>query len=207
MMRYFFCYAGLTFLLLLFARMAVCQVDCTLKKANGDLKVYSCPSKDEKLNKIRTEVILENTTFERFLEFVWDVENYVTWQYNTVEATILKSTGNSMIYRTVVEAPWPLSNREMFTEIVSSYDSIGKKLQIITRSMSYEYPSNDDLVRVPFSEGVWDVSSLGKSSLKVVYTLTIDPGGTVPSWLLNMAIAEGPYQSFTNLKEKLSSKQ
>lgn len=205
-MSYLFRYAGMTILVLLLAQRAQCQEDCVLKKANGDLKVYSCPSKDEKLNKIRTEVILENTTFERFLEFVWDVENYVTWQYNTVEATILKSKGNSMIYRTVVEAPWPLSNREMFTEIESRYDSLGKKLQIITRSMNYEYPSDNDLVRVPFSKGVWDVSLLGKSSLKVVYTLTIDPGGSVPSWLLNMAIAEGPYQSFTNLKEKLSSK-
>jgi len=195
---------SLTMLFLLLAQLAVCQHDCVLKKQKDDLKVYSCLSKNEKLNFIKTELILEAITLDRFYEFVWDVENYVNWQYNTLDVTILKKTSvTSMVYRTVVEAPWPLSNREMLTEIESDYDRIGKTLKIVTRNIDYQFPTNEDLVRVPFSMGVWNVTDLG-NSLKIVYTLTIDPGGSVPSWLLNMAIAEGPYQSFSNLKEILS---
>ena len=85
----------------------------------------------------------------------------------------------------------------------SEYDRIGKTLKIVTRNIDYQFPANEDLVRVPYSMGVWNVTMLG-NSVKIVYTLTIDPGGSVPSWLLNMAIAEGPYQSFSNLKEILS---
>jgi hypothetical protein len=194
----------MTMLFLLLAQLAVCQDDCVLKKQKDDLKVYSCLSKNEKLNSIKTELILEGTTLDRLFAFVWDVENYVNWQYNTLDVTILKKTSStSMIYRTVVEAPWPLSNREMFTEMESEYDPIGKTLKIVTRNIDYQFPTNEDLVRVPYSMGVWSVTMLG-NSLKIVYTLTIDPGGSVPSWLLNMAIAEGPYQAFSNLKETLS---
>jgi len=190
----------------LLAQTALCQRDCVLKKVNGDLKIYSCPSENEKLNFIKVEMILENTSIEKFLVFVRDVENYSDWQYNTIESTILKTKGTTIIYRTVVEAPWPLSDREMVSEINHSYDSVAKKLQIVTISTTYDYPGNDDLVRVPFSKGVWKVSKHNNSSLKIIYTLTIDAGGSVPSWLLNMAIAEGPYQSFTNLRNKLDPK-
>lgn len=203
----FLWYTGITIMVLLQAPFAVAQQDCVLKKEKDNLKVYSCPSKDAKLNTIKTELILEGATLDRLYEFLWDVENYVNWQYNTIEASILKKTsGTSMIYRTVVEAPWPLSNREMFTEIESDYDRIGKTLKITTRNVEYKFPNNEDLVRVPFSVGVWNATMSGSSTLKIVYTLTIDPGGSVPSWLLNMAIAEGPFVSFTNLKESLTKK-
>lgn len=206
-MRYFFRYICVTTVLTLSGRMALGQVDCILKKQKADLKVYSCPAKSEKLNLISTELILENTTFEKLLAFVWDVDNYVNWQYNATEAAILERTGpTSAIYRMVVEAPWPMSNREMFTELVTKYDTIGRKLRIITKSVDYKYAENTDLVKVPFSQGVWDVSLSETSSLKIIYTLSIDPGGSVPSWLLHIAIAEGPYQSFIKLKELLAGK-
>jgi START domain len=204
-MNRFLRYGTITILVLLRAQLAAGQLDCVLKKEKDNLRVYSCPSKKTNLNTIKTELILEGVTLDRLYEFLWDVENYVNWQYNTIETSILKKkSSSSMIYRTVVEAPWPLSNRELFTEIESDYDRIGKTLKIITRNVDYEFPDNEDLVRVPFSVGVWDAAILHNSTLKIVYTLTIDPGGSVPSWLLNMAIAEGPFVSFTNLKESLT---
>ncbi len=206
-MNRFLQYSTFTILVLLRAQLAAGQLDCVLKKEKGNLKVFSCPSKNANLNTIKAELILEGVTLDRLYEFLWDVENYVNWQYNTIETSILKKkSSTSMIYRTVVEAPWPLSNRELFTEIESDYDRSGKTLKIITRNVDYEFPDNEDLVRVPFSVGVWDAAILDNSTLKIVYTLTIDPGGSVPSWLVNMAIAEGPFVSFTNLKESLTQK-
>lgn len=203
--RFLFCIA---FMLpsLLRSQTAMAQQDCVLKKANGDLKVFSCPVENEKMNFIKVEMILENTTPDELLDFVRDVENYTNWQYHTIEAVILKVSDSSIIYRTVVEAPWPVSNREMVTEIKSRYDSSEKNLQVVTRSTNYAYPGSEELVRVPFSMGVWNVSVQGNSTLRIDYTLKIDPGGSVPAWLLNMAIAEGPFQSFSNLKTKLSGK-
>jgi len=204
-MTRFLRYSTITILVLLRAQLAAGQLDCVLKKEKDNLKVYSCPSKNANLNTIKTELILEGVTLDKLYEFLWDVEKYVNWQYNTIEASILKKkSSTSMIYRTVVEAPWPLSNRELFTEIESEFDRSGKTLKIITRNVDYEFPDNEDLVRIPFSVGVWDAAILGNSTLKIVYSLTIDPGGSVPSWLLNMAIAEGPFVSFTNLKESLT---
>jgi hypothetical protein len=37
----------------------------------------------------------------------------------------------------------------------------------------------------------------------VIYTLDIDPGGSLPSWLVNFASIEGPYLSFLKMRALL----
>jgi hypothetical protein len=94
----------------------------------------------------------------------------------------------------------------MILELTSAFDSVKQELTIVSRSIDYEYPQTDDFVRVPFALGKWQVVSV-QGSLRVVYTLRIDPGGSVPVWLINLSMAEGPYNSFSKLKEKLKQKR
>ncbi|MDH4090404.1 MAG: hypothetical protein OEV24_08050 [Cyclobacteriaceae bacterium] len=189
---------------ILTATQAVGQRDCTLKREKADLKVYTCDSGDEKLKTLSATFILENTSFEKLINFMEDIDNYVNWQYNTIESRILHKTGRrSTVYRVVVDAPWPVSDRELITEITLQYDSVAQTLLITNHSAAYDYPASENLVRVPFSEGIMHVASFNGSSLKINYTFRIDPGGSVPAWLINAAMAEGPFYSFTKLKEKL----
>jgi len=196
------------FLLIVFVlfvtQTAFCQEECELRKENGDLKVYTCLS-DTKLKKIKTELVVENTSFEELVKFVNDIDNYVNWQYNTLEAKVLRVNAGSIIYRTVLDAPWPVSNREVITELTSAFDSVKQELIISSHNVEYDYPLDDELVRVPSSDARWQVTSV-KGSLKIEYTLNIDPGGVVPSWLVNIAMAEGPYNSFMKLKALLQQK-
>jgi hypothetical protein len=191
---------------LLLAHIVMGQTDCELKRENKDLKVYTCASGDNKLNVLRAELILENTTLRELLDFVTDIKNYVNWQYNTTETMILKKDDRSIVFRAVVEAPWPLSSREMIMEITSVLDTARQVLTIDSHHVDYEYPETKDLIRVPYSVGTWHVSSL-KNSLKVTYSLHIDPGGSVPAWLVNIAMADGPYYSLMKLKEAVKQKR
>jgi hypothetical protein len=188
------------------AQFASGQTDCQLKKQKEDLKVYTCSSSESKLKVLRAEFIIDDTSFKDLLEFLEDIDNCVTWQYNTIEAGALQHRGGTIIYRTVIEAPWPVSNREMILELSSAFDSAKQELSIVSRSIDYEYPQTDGLVRVPFAFGKWKVVSI-QGSLRVVYTLRIDPGGSVPAWLINLSMAEGPYNSFSKLKEELRQRQ
>lgn len=181
------------------------QTDCVLKKQKEDLKVYTCSSDESKLKVLKSEFVLEDVSFGELITFMNNIENYVNWQYNTSEAEILETREHSKIYRAVVDAPWPASNREMIVEISFQFDSVKQALTISSHSVDYEYPIDESLVRVPISASTWYVTPM-KNSLKVEYNLRIDPGGSVPTWLINMAMADGPYQSFTKVKEELARK-
>jgi hypothetical protein len=85
------------------AQSASAQSDCQLKRQKEDLKVYTCSSSESKLKVLRAEFIIKNTSFDNLLEFLRDINNCVTWQYNTIEAGTLQRRGGAVIYRTVIE--------------------------------------------------------------------------------------------------------
>ena len=194
-----------TFLLLLFCCLNGFsqQNDCILKKQSDDIQVYTCKSENDKFKSLKAEFAIKNTTLDELVAFIKNVKNFPTWQYNLISAEmLLQETENRMIIRSEIHAPWPVDNRELIVEYSLEKDATSGQLHVIIKTVAYDYPLEKGVVRVPFSYAEWLVVKDG-TALKVRYTLRIDPGGNVPAWLVNMAMAEGPYQSFINLKEQL----
>lgn len=178
--------------------------DCKLKKDKDGIKVYACHQDTSAFKQIRAEFDLPNTTRNDLLNFLKRVDHYPEWQYNMVEAKILKSVSeNTFVIRSVVDAPWPVSNREMIVQFNATLNNNENKLRMEVKRVPSDYPADPDLVRIPFSLAVWDVSEMPAGTLHVKYVLTVDPGGTVPAWMINMAIAEGPFATFRNLRQEL----
>jgi len=185
---------------------SLCQSGpCDLKREKEGIKVFTCKSDTSKFRTLSADFILEDTSFEELEAFMWNVDNYVYWQYNMVEASLLKKLNDhEMIYRAEIDAPWPVEDRELLVQF-SVNRQISNQLSFFIYSVSYDYPIKDGLIRVPFSQASWHVDKLG-ADLQVKYTLNIDPGGYVPPVLVNMAMADGPYESFRNLKNLIEKK-
>lgn len=180
---------------------------CDLKKEKDGIKVYTCKTDTSKFRSLIAEFALEDVSFEELQAYLWDVDNYVNWQYNMVSATLLKKMDDqSIIYRSVVDAPWPVENREMIVRLAVDKSPSADERSYTMHSVSHDYPESEDLTRVPYSEAKWTVKKAG-NTLLVTYQLNIDPGGYVPPVLVNLAMAEGPYESFHNLKNLLKKKR
>jgi hypothetical protein len=119
---------------------------------------------------------------------------------------IQKINDHEITYQSEVNAPWPVENREMMMHLTVLLDEVNHQMQVETRNFESKLPSREDVIRVPFMHGVWKVAKI-ENDLQVEYTLRIDPGGSVPAWLVNFAMAEGPYVSFRNLKKELEKKK
>lgn len=193
---------GITLIIILFAPWCFGQQpECILKKESEGIKVYTCKTENEKFKSIRAEFELENISAQELSSFVLNVNTYTTWQYNTIEAEKLSSPKtDGMVYRAIVDAPWPVENRELVLSIKAVEETTHTSIYV--NSVSYDQPTPKGMVRVPYVSAYWKLISKG-SALQVYYTLKIDPGGLVPAWLANIAMAEGPYISFKNLKAQL----
>jgi hypothetical protein len=64
-------------------------------------------------------------------------------------------------------------------------------------------PTKTGVVRIDHSDGKWVITPTGPDEVKVVYTIHVDPGGDLPSWLVNMFATEGPLHIFRSLKQEL----
>ncbi len=136
---------------------------------------------------------------EELKNAVADVPNYTKWQFNTLEGKVLKTLSlQEKIYRTEIEAPWPVTDRDMVVHMRIVQKN--SELIITTDSESGILPDNPVFVRVPFSHAQWTVVASGKGQLHVKYEMLIDPGGSVPAWLVNWTCANAPLQSFQKLK-------
>ena len=177
------------------------QSDCNLKKDADGIKVYTCKTENEKFKLLRAEFELNNITIQQLMNFLWDVKNYTTWQYNMIEAEMLSNSGREeMAYRSIVDAPWPVDDRELVLKVKVISDSL--QTRIFIQNFSYEKLPPEDVVRIPLFDAAWKIIPVG-NKLKVTYTLRIDPGGAVPAWLANIALADGPYLSFKKLKNQM----
>lgn len=188
-----------------FFSLCLTAQDCVLKKEKDGVKVYTCKSDTSKFRSLQAEFTIQNTSIEELKTFLFSVPKYMKWQYNVIESSLVKSINpNEMIYRVVIDAPWPLDNREMivhFTAIIHHKDHANFYIQTVASGL----PLKDNLVRVPFSQASWTITRIN-GSLDVTYRMNIDPGGYVPPLLVNMAMADGPHQSFRNLKHLIEAK-
>ena len=176
--------------------------DCDLKRDSDGIQVYVCQSGSEKFKTLRAEFILENTSIEKYLEFLFSVEDYPNWQYNMVDADVLeKISDNEITYRSEVDAPWPVDDRELVVNLKVNQGADPDQIGIVIQNTRSDTPVKDGFIRVPFFFATYTINVINESSLKIIYNLKIDPGGSVPPWLVNIAMAEGPYVSFKNLKK------
>jgi hypothetical protein len=175
--------------------------NCDLKRNADGIKVFTCKTENEKFKSLRAEFILENTTLQELKDFLWDVTNYQTWQYNVIESEMVSSSSqDEMVYRALIHAPWPVENRELAVQMILTNDVSG--LHISIHSIPYNKPTPEGVIRIPLFDASWSVVITG-TTLQVTYSLRIDPGGSVPAWLANIAMADGPLISFRNLKKQL----
>ena len=60
-------------------------------------------------------------------------------------------------------------------------------------------PLKQNLVRVVRSFGKWLVSPVGKDSIRIEFTLFVDPAGEIPFWLINTFSTLAPFETFKKL--------
>ncbi|MBS1489429.1 MAG: hypothetical protein JSS93_02775 [Bacteroidetes bacterium] len=194
---HFFFFTGLAFL----PTKNVAQTDCRLRKEQDSIKVYTCFTDTSRFKLIKAEFKI-HTSLEKLEKFLLNFSNYTTWQYNTVEAKVIKKiSGTEYIYYAIINAPWPVTDRDMVVRLATRLE--GKHLYVSAHS-TVGVPVKKELVRVPSSHSEWIVTETSQNILSVKYVIQIDPGGNVPAWIVNWVSAIAPYQSFRELKKQIS---
>ncbi|HEY4876146.1 MAG TPA: lipid-binding protein, partial [Puia sp.] len=101
--------------------------------------------------------------------------------------------------------PFPASDRDLVVHLKITQDSATKILNISAINIPDYIPPKKGIVRVPVSNESWKVIPINNNSLRIEYYLEIDPGGSIPAWLLNNFAEKGPYESFRHLQEQVDN--
>jgi hypothetical protein len=192
-------------LFLLFANCAIAQTsDGWVLKDNDDgVKIYTRPVENSKVKAIKVECQFD-ATLSQLVAVLMDVKNSEEWLYHTSSNYIVKQVSPADIYYySMVEMPWPISNRDFIAHLIVSQDATTKVVTINAPCIADMVPVKSGVVRIANSNGKWVLTPVNNDRVKVVYTLHADPGGSIPAWLTNLFVTQGPRQSFRKLKVHL----
>jgi START domain-containing protein len=188
-----------------FAISANAQNDWRLKKEQSGIKIYMRTNEHSSFNEIRVEMTIQAKP-SSLVALLLDVPNHSHWVYNVKASYVLKKLAeNELYFYEVVDSPFPASDRDLVVHLKITQDSATKIMTISAIDIPNYIPAKKGIVRVPVSNESWKVIPINNNSLRIEYYLEIDPGGSIPAWLLNNFAEKGPFESFRHLQEQVDN--
>jgi len=174
-----------------------------LKKNEAGIEVYTRKAATGNLKELRVVCELEATKAQ-LISTLQDIGNYNAWVFSNKKSTILKTIDpDKIIYYTQTRLPWPIKDRDLVVEL--NIDPTPEALNVVVKSLPNYVPKNNGYIRVPYSLAQWKVTQAPDDKLKVDYTFSVDPGGSIPSWIVNATLTVGPFNSFLKLRDLLKA--
>lgn len=191
------------FLFLMKLNIAFGQTDWKLNTEKEGIKVYIGTVPNSKIKAVKVECVL-NATPAQLLALLMDVKSTIDWIYHTKSCVLIKQISPSeLYYYSEVSLPWPAENRDFVAHLKATKNPDTRVITLDAPAVPGFVPVKKGIVRVDHSSGKWIITPSGPGQVKVEYTIHVDPGGSLPAWLVNMFAAEGPTQIFKNLKLQL----
>jgi len=190
--------------ILMFANFTDAQeADWQLKRKKDSLEVYTRNIAENGIKELKLHTQMKTSLNSIFALFD-DVPRNADWVYSLKEAKILKVIApNHMIYYTVSDFPWPLSDRDLIADSVVEQDPETKVVTSRSVAMLEGHPEQKGIVRVTVFDAQWTFTPLPGGIVDVVYVVKTDPGGNIPVFLTNMYIDRGPILTIEKMREIL----
>lgn len=195
------------FLLFFYHYSANAQPDWTLKRAKDGISIYTKTVSASGLKGIRVKCSLP-AKLSQMVALILDVDAGEEWVYGTKSSILLKKVSPSeLYYYSEVDIPWPLSNRDFIAHLIVSQDPRSKVVTINGPTETNYLPIKKNIVRVNHSNGKWVLTPTTNNHIQIDYTLEVDPGGTIPVWLVNLFATSGPTETFKKMKAQIQKPQ
>ncbi|REA58057.1 lipid-binding protein [Dyadobacter luteus] len=191
------------FFLLQCGNMVSAQSDWRLIAEDEGISVFSKSVSTSKVKAVKVECTLEASA-SQLVTLLMDLPVAIQWVSHTKSCTLVKRISPSeLYYYSEVALPWPLENRDFVAHVRVTQDAITKVVTMNAPAVPGWVNENKGVVRIRKSLGYWTITPLAGNKVQVQYTLQVDPGGIIPAWMVNMLAAQGPMESFKNMRQQI----
>ena len=114
---------------------------------------------------------------------------------------------NQLIAYTLNNAPWPISDRDAVVLNTISHNKPQGSVTIYIEGKPSYIPEKPGIVRVKKIEGFWKFRQSENEITQVIYEVHSEPGGNIPSWLINQIVVTQPFNTLRNMKKMLNRKE
>ena len=173
-----------------------------LKKDKNGIKVFIRNVEGSGFKEFLGMAVFD-TSIDRLERIISDVPNQVNWMCDVIEARVIREDRVNPIQYNVISAPL-VSNRDVViqTRVVRTP---GKVIRYFTGIQLDAVPPRKGAVRMPKMVGMWMFESMGPNRTRVTYQNLTDPGGSLPSGLVNMTVVKMPFVTLEGMRKQLDN--
>lgn len=177
----------------------------TLQYDKDQIQVHYRKSPHSSINELKLSTVVQ-TSMTTLLEFLSDVDHFPIWVYRCSEAREVESMSNAEgVYYSRMDFPWPLKDRDFYARSKVDFQKGGKVVVIKVEGEPDYQPKLSHVVRIPYLKVNWTLTEVAPNQIHIEYYLHTDPGGSLPKWLINMALDKGPSETMYNIRTELAS--
>lgn len=189
---------------LLLALVCGAQPSWELKKETDGVRVYLRDNPDSPIKELLIETELE-ASLSSVAALLNDADHFHRWVYKTAHSRLVQRLSrNRIIYHSVSDFPWPLSDRDLYVLSEMRQDPQTRTLYSTSRLWADAPPPTDGYVRIPYFYSQWTFTPQPDGRLHVRYFLRSDPGGYLPAWLVNLALDQGPVATIQAFRQMVN---
>ena len=176
------------------------------EKTVDGIEIFTRAVPGEDLLELKIEFTLA-TRLGPLVALLDDVESYTEWVYKATKFEQVLSTGDGEgIFYGQVDFPWPMDDRDYVITCTTEQDPHTKVVTLESRTCEHQLREvSKDFIRVPSHFNRWELHPISSNEVRCIYLLKSDPGGSIPKWLINLAIDKGAVETIQNLRERISS--
>jgi hypothetical protein len=104
----------------------------------------------------------------------------------------------------VLDVPWPIKDRDVAAALTLLHDEEGRRLILTLTGKPELIPVDRKYVRVPSFDSSYTLRYGREDGVHVTFESTIDPGGSIPGWMMNYSITDMPVKTLNNMRRLVS---
>jgi hypothetical protein len=177
------------------------QDDWELKKDKSGIKVYTKEVADNPLKKSKATVSFA-ATVDEVKAVIFDYDRYTEWTPRCISAEKVREENGAIISYSLSDSPWPVSNRDLVLKNEVKERPDGTVFIYMTAVDDPDVHPESSAVRMTFFEGFYKISPRG-NDVQITYEALLDPAGSIPAWMANMAVVDTPFDLLDELRSQV----
>jgi hypothetical protein len=175
-----------------------------LAKDKNGVTIYLRPTEGSPYKTYKGEATLA-MKMEELYSILIDVENYDQWVYECSDSRLLSKAENSeYTYYSIMRLPFPFDDRDMTTTMKVTFSN--DTIFLATKLRKTDHPPRKGLIAIAAYDELTTLIKIDDRHVRMIMEGYFEPGGSLPAWLMNMFLSDGPYESIMNIKERCEHK-
>ena len=154
-----------------------------------------------KYEEFRAEAEIDATVAQAMALLI-DTSACTQWLFRCKEGRVIQEISSTeRTFYQVTSLPFPAKSRDSIFHAAITFEGLST-VRVTMNSMPDEIPQTKH-IRIRESFGTYVLAPTRENKLRVTWQQYVDPGGSLPAWLVNSMLTDLPFKSLRAFRERV----